>query len=292
PHCEDEMRRFYPEFLERFKYSGCKAASNHTNKCELKEDRISLNEEEYGSKNECELEEDEISSNEEEYSTKSKVWTGQFVGQNYDTKKDILNIAQKNAKNFGFAVSTKSSSFHHLYIQCKRGGQSKNCWDLTIDKRKRKKMSKRCECPYLIKAIPNNSKWCVAEIINEHNHPMVKEAIRSEDGTPTATRKDISNLSTRINFLEKTASMAALINAKSEKSYVWIIEHLASLIFSDIFPSVFVTDNDLALIGALGKVIDNFIYSRDCDALNAVITTYKKLALSSSNESEVLKYLD
>ncbi|CAG8667270.1 1672_t:CDS:1, partial [Racocetra fulgida] len=25
PHCEDEMKRFYPEFLKRFKYSGCRA---------------------------------------------------------------------------------------------------------------------------------------------------------------------------------------------------------------------------------------------------------------------------
>ncbi|CAG8517675.1 8547_t:CDS:2, partial [Cetraspora pellucida] len=218
---------------------------------------------------------------------------------------------------------------------------------------------------------------------------MVYEAIRSKDGTPTATRKDISNLSTQINFLEETMSIAVLINSmeergrikhlffcykesikntkcfsevilidatyktnvykllfvnfvgisnlginrlhtfgitgawildESEKSYVWIIEHLASLIFSDIFPSVFVTDNDLVLIGALGKIfpksehllctwhimnnfkknlkkhfsdisfdevvkiIDNFIYSRDYDALNATIITYKKLALSSSNE--------
>ncbi|CAG8617415.1 1591_t:CDS:2, partial [Cetraspora pellucida] len=252
------------------------SASNHTNKCELKEDRISLNEEEYGLKNEvwtgqssnnnkCELEEDEISLNEKEYSTKSKVWTATIVvGQNYNTKKDILNIAQKNTKNFGFAVSTKSSSSHHLYIQCK--------------------------C-----AILNNSKWRVAEIINEHNHPIVKDLL-------FVNFVGISNLG--INYLYTFGITGAWISDESEKSYIWIIEHLTSLIFFNIFPSVFVTDNDLALIGALGKhfsnilfdevvkVIDNFIYSRDCDALNAVITTNKKLDLSSSNESEVLKYLD
>ncbi|CAG8517656.1 8546_t:CDS:2 [Cetraspora pellucida] len=106
-------------------------ASNHTNKCELKEDKISLNEEEYTSNNnKCELEEDKISSNEEEYNTKTTI----VVEQNYDTKKDILNIAQKNAKNFGFAVLTKSSSSRYLYIQCKCSDQPKNCWDLTIDK--------------------------------------------------------------------------------------------------------------------------------------------------------------
>ncbi|CAG8581963.1 4116_t:CDS:2, partial [Racocetra fulgida] len=226
------------------------ATSSNTDKYELKEDRISL-----------EKEKDD---------TKSEGWADQY-NQNYDTKKNILNVAQKNTKNLEFAVSTKSSSFRHLHIQCKHDNQPKNCWNLTIDKRKRKKMSKLCGYSYLIKAIPNDSKWCVIETKNEYNHPMVKdvqvfyehlkmlkadakpsmiyEVVRSEDRTPTATRKDISNLSIQINSLEETALMAALIT-------------------------------------------DKFIHLRECEALNAAITIYKKLASLSSNESEVLKYLD
>ncbi|CAG8744828.1 19520_t:CDS:2 [Cetraspora pellucida] len=37
------------------------------------------------------------------------------------------------------------------------------------------------------------------------------EAVRDKDGTPTVTRKNISNLSTRIHSLEETASIEALI---------------------------------------------------------------------------------
>ncbi|CAG8601231.1 6273_t:CDS:10 [Cetraspora pellucida] len=228
--------------------------------------------------------------------------TSIMVGQYYDTKKDILNAAQENAKNLGFAITIKSN----------------------------------------------------------------------EDITPTVTRKDISNLSTRIHSLEETASMEVLImgmedrgytawyrqikhlffcheesvkNAKhfskivlinaiyktnisdkSEKSYTWIIEQFASLIFFDIFSYVFVTDNEAALINAIRKIfsrsehllctwhvlnnfkknlrkyfnndsfdkiikiVDSFIHSRDCEALDTAITAYNKLALLSLNENEVLKY--
>ncbi|CAG8696222.1 9556_t:CDS:2, partial [Racocetra fulgida] len=101
-------------------------------------------------------------------------------------------------------------------------------------------------------AIPNKSKWSVVEIVNEHNHPMVKdvrvfhehrqltrdvrhiavkmlkagakpsmvyEAIRNDDGAPTATRKDISNLNTRIHYLEEKTSMGALITGMEERGY-------------------------------------------------------------------------
>ncbi|CAG8758502.1 8856_t:CDS:1, partial [Gigaspora rosea] len=93
-------------------------------------------------------------------------------------------------------------------------------------------MNKRYDCPYIIRAVPINFKWRIVEIVNKHNHLMVKdprvfyehreltrddrhtavkmlkagtkpsmvyEAVRNEDGTTTATRKDISNLSARIS---------------------------------------------------------------------------------------------
>ncbi|CAG8801808.1 6444_t:CDS:2, partial [Racocetra persica] len=312
--------------------------------------------------------------------------------EEYATKKEILDAAQANAKKLGFAVVIKSSSSRHLHLQCKCSGQPRNNWNLTIDTRQRKRMSKCCECPYLIKAVPNKLKWSVVEIVNEHNHSMAKEArafyehrqltrdtrhiavtmlkagakpsmvyeaIRDENKDPTATRKDISNLSTRIHTLEETASMGALITGmeergydihretyqgkyfyitfdiagawisnESEKSYTWVIEQLALFVFLDIFPLVFVTDNNSALINALGKVfpksehllctwhivnnfkknlrkyfndsafdefiktVENFIYSRDREELNAAMADYRKLASLSSNEKEVLRYLN
>ncbi|CAG8818526.1 17055_t:CDS:1, partial [Racocetra fulgida] len=48
---------------------------------------------------------------------------------------------------------------------------------------------------------------------------MVYEAVRDEDGNLTATRKDIANLSLRINSFEETASMEALIIGMEERGY-------------------------------------------------------------------------
>ncbi|CAG8780033.1 23492_t:CDS:2, partial [Gigaspora margarita] len=140
-----------------------------------------------------------------------------MVGQYYDTKKDILDAAQENAKNLGFAVAIKSSSSRHLYIHCKYSGQPRNNWDLTVDTRQRKRMSKRCECSYLLKAVPDNSKWRILEIKDEHTiqwlkiFGMVYEAVRNDNKTPIATRKDISNLSAQIHSVEERILMEALI---------------------------------------------------------------------------------
>ncbi|RIB18843.1 hypothetical protein C2G38_2183489 [Gigaspora rosea] len=74
----------------------------------------------------------------------------------------------------------------------------------------------------------------------------VYEAVKNENGTLTATRKDISNLIAILNFvgisnlgincLQTFGIAGAWISGESEKTYSWIIEQLASLIFSDIFP--------------------------------------------------------
>ncbi|CAG8723834.1 16361_t:CDS:2, partial [Racocetra fulgida] len=48
---------------------------------------------------------------------------------------------------------------------------------------------------------------------------IVYEAIRDEDGNPTVTRKDIANLSLKINSFKETASMEALIIGMEERGY-------------------------------------------------------------------------
>ncbi|CAG8760536.1 20062_t:CDS:2, partial [Racocetra fulgida] len=48
---------------------------------------------------------------------------------------------------------------------------------------------------------------------------IIYKAIRSEDGTPTATSKDIFNLSIWINSLEETASITALIMGIEKRAY-------------------------------------------------------------------------
>ncbi|CAG8803969.1 8517_t:CDS:2, partial [Cetraspora pellucida] len=412
------------------------------------EDENEFNDEsdnEFGSENESEIEEDDKTRfNKGETVIFISNEINKMLEQDYITAKDILNTAQEIAKCLGFAVTIKNSSCRHLHLQCKHGSQPCNTSNLTVDTRKRKRMSKRYGCQFLLKAVLQNSKWHVTEIINKHNHPMTKderifhehrqlmqetrsvavrmlkagaspsmiyEAIRDEDGNPTTTRKDISNLGLQINSLEETASMKALIigmkkrgyivrcenykgnvdshlkhlffcysnsvtsarrfpevvlidatyktnvyklpfvnfvgignlginklqtfgiagtwiSDESENSYIWVIRQLISLVFFELSPLVFVTDNDATLTSAVRKIfskadcllctwhilnnfkknlrkhfdddsfdeiiktVDHLINVRDYDAFNSTITAYKKLASLSLNEENVIKYLE
>ncbi|CAG8459242.1 8387_t:CDS:2, partial [Cetraspora pellucida] len=190
------------------------------------------------------IDENKIESNKEN-EEKFETRTCGMLRQIYTTKKDILNVVQEIAQHSGFAVTIKSSSHHHLYLQCKRGGQLQNTSNLTVDTRQKKRMSKCCECPYLLKALPKDSKWKVVEVINKHNHPKAKdarvfhehcqltqeakctavqmlkagakpstiyEAIRDENAEPIATRWNILNL-------KDNASMEALIVDMEKRGY-------------------------------------------------------------------------
>ncbi|CAG8772289.1 10808_t:CDS:10, partial [Gigaspora margarita] len=314
----------------------------------------------------------EMTSEEDEEKNETKTMKNCII----KSKCNILNTIKLKktrreiAQHFGFAVTTKSSDDHHFHLKCKRGSQPRNCSNLTADTRQRKRMSKRCGCPYLLKAVLRNCKWKVIEIIDEHNHSMAKDErvfhkhwqltretrhtvvsrskAKDENGAPTVSKKDISNIGLRINSSEETASMEALIVEMDERAYtvhqvvlidatykanVYMLPFIniigisnlgvnklqtfgiagASLIFLDIFPFVFVTDNDAALIGALRKIfpkknlrkyfdddsfdeiikiIECFINLRDYNELNFAISDYHKLATSNSNTDEVIKYLE
>ncbi|CAG8724134.1 3535_t:CDS:2, partial [Cetraspora pellucida] len=283
------------------------------NKFEFNEEnKIEINEE--NDKTESN-DEDKTESNKENMPKIFEMKTIEMLEKNFATKKDILNIVQEIAQCSGFAVTIKSSGLRHSIFNINT-------------------------------AVPKDSKWQVIKVINRYNHPMAKdprvfpehhrltrdakctavqmlkagakpsmiyEAIRDENGEPTATRRDISNLGTQIYLSEENASMKALItNMKKrryivrredqedrhikhlffchdnsikdarhfpevilvdatyktnvyklpfinfvnefEKSYIWVLEKLFSLMFFDIVPSVFITDNDAALIGALKKI--------------------------------------
>ncbi|KAF0529911.1 protein FAR-RED ELONGATED HYPOCOTYL 3-like [Gigaspora margarita] len=112
----------------------------------------------------------------------------------------------------------------------------------------------------------------------------------------------ISNLG--INQLQTFGIAGAWISDESEKSYIWVAEMLASIIFFDVIPLVFITDNDAGLSKNLRrhfvndsfdeiiKIVDCLIHSNDYEAFNLAVASYKKLALLSSNASEVVKYLN
>ncbi|CAG8728083.1 20039_t:CDS:2, partial [Racocetra fulgida] len=306
----------------------------------------------------------------------------EFNEEDDDENKFIDENKIESNKENEEKFETRSKEIHrHLYLQCKRGGQPQNTSNLTVDTRQKKRMSKRCGCPYLLKAIPKDSKWKVVEVINKHNHPKAKDARVFHEHhrltqeakrtavqmlkagakpkwEPIATRRDILNLSSRIHISEENASMEALIvgmekrgysvrredqkvkmarrfpevvladatyktnvyklpfvnfvgisnlgvnrlqtfgiagawiSDESEKSYIWVVEKLASLIFFDISPLVFVTDNDAALIGALKKV---FPQSENLLCTWHVLNNFKKNLrkhFDDNSYDEIIKIVD
>ncbi|CAG8604064.1 12325_t:CDS:2, partial [Racocetra fulgida] len=342
------------------------------------EDEIESTEEDGAESND----EDKIVSNKENEEL-FETQTCEMLGQIYTTKKDILNCVQEIAQLSGFAVTVKSSGHRHFHLQCKRGGQPRNTSNLTAETRQKKRMSKHSKNARVFhehRQLTQEAKHTAVQMLKAGAKPStIYEAIRDENGEPTATRRDILNLSSRIYISEENSSMEALImnmekrgytvrrethkeiiiidatyktnvyklpfvnfvgisnlgvnrlqtfgiagawiSDESEKSYVWVVEQLASIVFFDIFPLVFVTDNDAALIGAFKKIfpqsehllciwhvlnnfkknlrkhfvddsfdeiikiVDRIIHLRDYEMLNLAIASYKKLAASSFNES-------
>ena len=149
----------------------------------------------------------------------------------FDTKKQLYDAAQIIAKAEGYCVTTKNSIKRHMHLQCRCGGQPKNCHGLTEETRKIKRDSWRKECPFLIKARPTKSGcWEAWSINDQHNHDMVDnyrifhqhrkltedqfarvlemiqakatpsnicDALRDMDGNQIMIPKDVSNIKNR-----------------------------------------------------------------------------------------------
>ncbi|CAG8741088.1 9719_t:CDS:2 [Cetraspora pellucida] len=131
-----------------------------------------------------------------------------------------------------------------------------------------------------------------------------------------------------INKLQTFGIANIWISDESENSYIWVIQQLISLVFFELSPLMFVTDNDATLTSTVRKIfpkadcllytwhilnnfkknlrkhfddnlfdeiiktMDHFINVRDYDAFNLTITAYKKLASLSLNEENIIKYLE
>ncbi|CAG8851634.1 26858_t:CDS:2, partial [Gigaspora margarita] len=248
----------------------------------------------------------------------------EILGRIYNTKKDILNVFQEIAQLSGFTVTVKSSGYHHFHIQYKHGGQPQNTSNLTVDARKRKRMSKQ-------------AKRIAEQMLKAGAKPStIYEAIRDENGEPTMTRRDILNLSSQIYISEENSSMEALIIGIKKRGYtvrretqkVKAAKRFPEVILANatykmnVYKLLFVNfvDNDAALIGALKKTfpqsehllctwhvlnnfkknlkkhfmddsfdkiiktVDRIIHLSDYEMLNLTITLYKTLAALSFNE--------
>ncbi|CAG8658138.1 12680_t:CDS:2, partial [Cetraspora pellucida] len=188
-----------------------------TNESDAKFNSENESDTEFNSENESDIKSNSENKGEIEKEDTSRFNKREAADIYYVTKKDILNTAQGIAQYLGFAITIKSD-----------------------DTCQRKRMSKCCGCPFLLKAAPKKFKWCVIEILNEHNHSIAKDKRKFHehrqltrearkvvliDATyktnvyklPFVNFVDIGNLG--INKLETFGIAGAWISNKSENLY-------------------------------------------------------------------------
>ncbi|CAL5434531.1 unnamed protein product [Camellia sinensis] len=87
--------------------------------------------------------------------------TSQFTtGQVFNSKNELINWVHDVAKNYGFGVAIKSSTYDkrpRIYLGCKSGMDTK-----------------KCICPFTVKASETNEKWSLKVIKGLHNHPLAE----------------------------------------------------------------------------------------------------------------------
>ncbi|CAG8474518.1 19588_t:CDS:2 [Racocetra fulgida] len=93
------------------------------------------------------------------------------------------------ARCSGFAVTTKSSGNRYFHLQCKRGEDEQALRvpiSIKSHSQKFQVAKEKCTVVQMLKAGAKPS--------------MIYEAIRDENGEPTATKRDISNLGVDIRY--------------------------------------------------------------------------------------------
>ncbi|KAF7721048.1 hypothetical protein EC973_005513, partial [Apophysomyces ossiformis] len=155
-----------------------------------------------------------------------------LIGKVFNTHTDVLNAAQALAKEYGFAVTTASSTpGHHIYIKCIHGGQYQNTRKLEDEERKICRTLVRSGCPWKMYAsisAKHGHKFLVRKVAEDadHSHNLADDPtiyyqhrkpdistdirvrsitrhgvklsqiyneIRGDDGTPSMKMKDIYN---------------------------------------------------------------------------------------------------
>ncbi|CAL5419967.1 unnamed protein product [Camellia sinensis] len=102
-------------------------------------------------------------------STFSVDHTRQFTTEQvFNSKYELLNWVHDVAKNNGFGVATKSSAFDkrpRIYLVC-TSGQYQATKMITG--------TKKCRCPFTMKALETNEKWSLKVLNGLHTHPLAK----------------------------------------------------------------------------------------------------------------------
>ncbi|CAG8787707.1 23313_t:CDS:2 [Dentiscutata erythropus] len=114
------------------------------------------------------------------------------VNDKFDSLEAFEDAARLAAKYEGFAFSRKDSNLTgckgkslFVVLQCTKGGEWKNCWNITEETSKRKKTTKREGCPVYIRAtatkchsttsvLNTEVKWIVTKAVLEHKHTMLE----------------------------------------------------------------------------------------------------------------------
>ncbi|CAG8812525.1 21135_t:CDS:2, partial [Cetraspora pellucida] len=106
------------------------------------------------------------------------------VGDEFPTAENFKEMAQQGAKAAGFAFSVSSSKMSgggkgghtpFITLQYTMGGIYRNNHKINEETRKRKKLSKRQNCPVVLRAVLNENTrtWVVTSSKSVHNHELL-----------------------------------------------------------------------------------------------------------------------
>ncbi|CAG8664616.1 9369_t:CDS:1 [Ambispora gerdemannii] len=106
------------------------------------------------------------------------------IGSEFPTVESFKEAAQQGAKAAGFAFSVSSSKMSRVgkvnrtpfvTLQCTMGGEYRNNHEITEETRKRKKFTKRQNCPVILRAVLNEDAgvWVVQSFKTQHNHELL-----------------------------------------------------------------------------------------------------------------------
>lgn len=114
------------------------------------------------------------------------------VNDTFESLEALESAANLSAKANGFAFSRKDSNLTgrggkspFVILQCTKGGEWRNNWNIEEKTRKRKKKTKRVGCPVYIRAVAikrhlttdvtkDEIVWNVTKVALVHNHPLLE----------------------------------------------------------------------------------------------------------------------
>ncbi|KAG5553113.1 hypothetical protein RHGRI_011098 [Rhododendron griersonianum] len=224
--------------------------------------------------------------------------TKQFTtSQVFSSDEHLVEWTRGMGKRLGFVIIITGSEKlmknrkPRMRFACERSGKYRKYVkkslgeEVVVKKRERSTGTKKCECPFELKAVKGDDGWTLSVQNGAHNHPpaeyleghsyagrltsdeistlvdlsvsMVKpkqilSQLKLNDPSNVTTIKHVYNARQKHRVIEKAAF--AFIESENEDNYTWMLDKLKGIMDVHALPNVIVTDRELALMNAIRSV--------------------------------------